>query len=341
MTSNDPRKLGFYMPAEYYPHERCWMAWPCRKSLWGDSLQEVKVAYARVAQAIRQFEPLTMVVNPADVVEAKSLLGEGIEIVPLPIDDSWVRDSGPNFLLDGEGRLAGSTFRFTAWGDKFPEYTQDALLGGRILDHAGARNFVSGMVGEGGGITVDGEGTVITTESCFLNTNRNPGWAKREVENELCRLLGTQKVIWLPGDPDEKGTDGHVDGLAAFARAGVVLLEKAFDTGHPRYALLQENYHALQGQTDARGRPLDIVFIEDAWECELADLNACVSYINSYLANGGVVIPEYGLPADERVRRVYQRLYPDRKITPVRIDPITLGGGGIHCITQQQPRSTR
>lgn len=192
------------------------------------------------------------------------------------------------------------------------------------------------MTAEGGGITVDGEGTLITTETCFLNPNRNPGWSKGEVEAELCRMLGVTKVIWIPGDPDEDETNGHVDGLAAFVGPGRVLVEAAFDRAHPRYDVLMENRRALEGQTDAKGRLLDLIFIEDAWQCVEGD-RFCASYINSYIANGAVIMPSYGLPGDDRAKAVYQKLFPQREVVSLRIDNIAPGGGGIHCITQQQP----
>ena len=183
---------------------------------------------------------------------------------------------------------------------------------------------------------MNGEGTLITTETCFLNPNRNPGWSKSEVEAELCRMLGVTKVIWIPGDPYEDETNGHVDGLAAFVGPGRVLVEAAFDGAHPRYDVLMENRRALEGQTDAKGRILDLIFIEDAWQCDEGE-RFCTSYINSYIANCAVIMPSYGLSADDRAKATYQQLFPKREIIPLRIDDIAPGGGGIHCITQQQP----
>ncbi|HBP83976.1 MAG TPA: agmatine deiminase family protein, partial [Gammaproteobacteria bacterium] len=206
----------------------------------------------------------------------------------------------------------------------------------RLMSTLGLQMFPSRMIAEGGGITVDGEGTLITTETCFLNPNRNPGWSKSEVEAELCRMLGVTKVIWIPGDPYEDETNGHVDGLAAFVGPGRVLVEAAFDGAHPRYDVLMENRRALEGQTDAKGRILDLIFIEDAWQCDEGE-RFCTSYINSYIANGAVIMPSYGLSADDRAKATYQQLFPRREIIPLRIDDIAPGGGGIHCITQQQP----
>jgi len=332
----DPRSLGFYMPAEFAPHTCCWMAWPCRDGLWAE---EAAVAreYANVANAIARFEPVKMLTPPGKRDEARALLADNVTVIDMPIDDSWARDSGPNFLVNAEGELAGSTWTFNAWGGKYQPFDQDARMGSRILRLAGAREFTSTLVAEGGGITVDGEGTVITTESCFPNSNRNPGLARPEIESELCRTLGAEKVIWLPGDPEETETDGHIDGIAAFIEPGRVLVEICPDRNLSHYDVSQRNLEALRGQTDARGRRLEIEIIHeghyhpDLWDRE------CKSYVNSYLANGAVIVPGYNDERDAAAVETYQRLYPERVVVQVQIGHIALGGGGIHCITQQQP----
>ena len=175
----DPRNHGLYMPGEWIEHSCCWMAWPSRDGLWPDP-EATEQSYANVANTIARFEPVKMLVPPSKLESAKALLGDNVEVIEMPIDDSWARDSGPNFLVGGE-TLAGSTWTFNAWGEKYEPYDQDALMGQRILEHVGARQFASLLVAEGGGITVDGQGTIITTESCFLNENRNPAWSRQEV----------------------------------------------------------------------------------------------------------------------------------------------------------------
>ena len=207
----------------------------------------------------------------------------------------------------------------------------------RILKLADATRFDSWLVAEGGGITVDGEGTVITTESCFLNKNRNPGRTRREIEDELCRTLGAEKVIWLPGDIEETETDGHVDGIAAFIEPGRVLLEVNPDKTDPHYSVGVENTEALSGQTDAKGRKLEIEFIDEGIYHEGVWNGGCSSYINTYLANGGVVVPGYGYDRDAAAVETYRKLYPDREVVQVPIHSLSLGRGGVHCVTQQQP----
>ena len=331
----DPRDLGYYMPAEWAPHTCCWMAWPCREGLWADTAATMK-DYANVANAVAKFEPVKMLVPAHRLDSAQSMLGDGVEIVQMAIDDSWTRDAGPNFLIGGD-RLAGSDWVFNAWGGKYEPFDQDALMAERILELAGADRFPSWLVAEGGGITVDGEGTVITTESCFLNRNRNPDRTRKDIGDELCRTLGAEKVIWIPGDPDETETDGHVDGIAAFIEPGRVLVEINPDRTDPHYPVGVANTNALKGQTDAKGRKLELEFIDEGIYHEGTWNGGCSSYINSYLANGAVIVPAYGYDRDADVIETYARLYPDREIVQVSIESLALGGGGIHCVTQQQP----
>jgi agmatine deiminase len=338
LAKKTPLEAGFSMPAEWAGHARCWMAWPCREELWGEALPDTQVAYARVARAIVSCEPVTMIAPPGSIADARRLCGPAIEILPLDIDDSWTRDSGPLFLKARDGSYGATAWHFNAWGKKFEPYEQDARLAQRLCAHLGYPCYQSSLYLEGGAVHVDGEGTILTTESCVLHSNRNPGLSKREAERELCHALGGSKVIWLPGDLAEGDvTDGHVDGLACFARPGLVLMETAFDPSDPRYEILQENRRALEGATDARGRAIEIIPIEEAWEAEREGDAYCISYINFYLANGAVVMPTYGVPGDARAKSVVERAFPDREVIQVDVRKIAIGGGGIHCITQQQP----
>lgn len=332
----NPRDLGFLMPAETRQHSCCWMAWPCRRGLWPDR-SATEMAYAEVANTIARFEPVKMLVAPHTLDSAQHLLGDNVELMMMPIDDSWTRDSGPNFLINDAGELSASTWQFNAWGGKYSPFDQDALMGWRICETLGIEPFVSSLTAEGGGVTVDGEGTVITTESCFLNRNRNPGWSRDEISAELCRTLGAEKVIWIPGDPEETETDGHVDGIAAFIEPGRVLVEINSDKSDPHFAVGERNRKALQGQTDARGRRLELEFIEEGHYHSNVWNGGCSSYVNSYFANGAVIVPGYGYDRDAQAVEVYESLFPDREVVQVQINAIAIGGGGVHCITQQQP----
>lgn len=331
-----PSGLGFRMPAEWEPHARCWMAWPCHP-LWGDALSDVERGYAAVAHAIRQFEPVTMIVSPEMANDARRQLNPDIDILELPLTDSWTRDTGPCFVVNGKGDLAGVDFRFNAWGGNYEPHDKDALLARHILDHLDLPVFPSALTCEGGTITVDGEGTLITTETCLLNPNCNPGWTRDEIDRELKRLFGVRKVIWLPGNEEEDETNGHVDGIAVFVKPGVVLTERSPDPNAWIARIMEENIRALRGQTDARGRPIEMVFVDEAQSIEGDGDSFCRSYVNSYLANGGVVVPSYGIPEDQRAFDLFTALFPDREIVGVPINDVAVGGGGIHCITQQQP----
>jgi agmatine deiminase len=334
-----PGELGFTMPAEWEPHVGCWMAWPTRAELWGDHLQGARADQAGVARAIARFEPVTMVANATEAAEAARLCGPSIKVLPLPIDDSWLRDSAPTFLLGPRGTRAAAAFTFNAWGAKFDTYARDAAVGERIAAASNVTAHRSDLVVEGGGFLSDGEGTLITAETCVLNPNRNPGWTKSRAETELCAMLGMKEVIWLPGDVTDTGTDGHVDGYVAFIRPGAVLCEVVADPSDPRHEIMAENRRALELARDARGRPFELVPIAEAPRAVAADRGAwyCRSYVNLYIANGAVVAPAYGIAEDADVRETLRKAYPGREVVMVPLDDLFRGGGGIHCITQQEP----
>ena len=336
MQNVTPRQAGFSMPAEWAPHKRTWMMWPSRDAVW-DDIAATRRDYAAVAHAIREFEPVTMAVRPQDHADARAMLDANIDLLETAIDDSWARDAGPVFVTHPDGSRAATTFRFNAWGGKYQPFDSDAAFGAVAAEMAGVRRFASRLIAEGGGISVDGEGTVITTETCFPNPNRNPDWTRDAIEAELKEMLGAEKVIWLPGNPLEDETDGHTDGIAIFVAPGVVLMECPDDLSSDWNRHLQANIDAMQGQTDAKGRTIRIVTVPEAVEAPSRHPKFCRSYINSYLVNGGVVMPCYGVAADTEAREIFRSLFPDRRIREVRIDNIAIGGGGIHCITQQEP----
>lgn len=333
-----PKSAGFYMPAEWEPHARTWMMWPCRTDVWPD-MEATRRNYAAVAHAIRDCEPLTMLVRPQDAGGARSLLGADIDLMERPIDDSWARDAGPCFLVNDEGAKAGTTFRFNAWGDKYWPYDGDDAAAEAILAASGVQMFHSELVAEGGGVSVDGQGTILTTDSCFPNQNRNPDWTRDQVESELKEMLGGDKVIWLPGNAEETETDGHVDGIAVFVAPGVVIMEAEGSYDHPWRDINVANLRSMDGQADATGRDLRIVKLPEAEEADSGghDERFCRSYVNSYICNGAVIMPEYGIKTDDYIRDVLRELCPDRRVIGVPITDIALGGGGIHCITQQEP----
>ena len=342
LIMNTPLALGYTMPGEWEPHRCCWMAWPVPHPQWPD-LDAVEHAIARVAQAIRQFEPVKMVVSPDLVHRARDKCHGAIELVPLANDDSWMRDIGPSFLINRDRKkpLAGTAWRFNNWGGNDPLYKEDAQVARRVLHMQNLPFYNSSLTLEGGGLHVDGRGSVMTTESVVLNQNRNPGLSRDEAERELCRALGVRNVIWLPGDPESMTsdvTDGHIDGIACFVKPGVVLFEEDLSAQGDWRRLLDENYRALELAKDANGRAFEIIKMITDQSCiqTIHDV-FCRSYVNFYIANGGIIMPCYGVPSDQQARDMIANVFPDRTIEMVNIDDIAPGGGGIHCITQQQP----
>jgi len=337
-----PAELGFTMPAEWAPHARCWMAWPQRVELWREHLEAAREDYVRVAQAIARFEPLTMLADPEQATDARRRCGPSINVVSMPIDDSWLRDSAPTFIVNPEGARAAAAFIFNAWGNKYQPHDKDATLGERVAALAELPVYKSKLVVEGGGFLSDGEGTLITAETCVLNPNRNPGWSKAEAEAELRAMLGVQKVIWLPGDVEDTETDGHVDGYVAYVKPATVLCEVVADPADPRFPIMAENRKVLETVTDARGRKFDVLPIAEAPRSAVpaGAQGYCRSYVNFYIANGAVIAPAYGIAEDAAVVDTLRRAYPARTVVPVALRNLFRGGGGIHCITQQEPAAS-
>lgn len=336
-----PAEDGFFMPAEWTPHARCWMEWPARAETWGDGIEQAREAYGEVANAIARFEPVTIITKPKNVAEVSLQTGAGIATFSLPHDDSWMRDNGPTFVVDGQGNVAGVHWRWNAWGNQYPDHERDAAVGQAVLEHLGMRRYAAPIVMEGGAIHTDGEGTILTTESVVLNPNRNPGVSREEMERILCGYLGGRKVIWLGGGLQDDETGGHVDNIACFARPGVVLALSSTDPSDGNYATLADNIARLRDATDAQGRTLEVVEIEQPRARRLPDgRRMALSYINFYIANGGVVMPAFEDPQDDRAFDALSRAFPDREIVQVPALDIVRGGGGIHCITQQQPVGT-
>lgn len=344
MQRNGIQSTGWSMPAEWVTHAATWMVWPHNQALWesgwGVTLDAVQLDFARVANAIARFEPVKMVVDPSALARARALCGANIELIGLPVNDSWCRDSGPSFIGHPQQGLAGVSWRFNAWGGK-SAHDLDEGLARRVLNHLGLECFGTALSNEGGAIHVDGEGTLITTESVLLNRNRNPGLDKAEMEEIFSRLLGVQKTIWLPGDPDYVTgdmTDGHVDGVCAFARPGLLLVDATHERDSVYAEVVRENRRALELATDARGRRFELV---DLYEASAAVDTAaevfCASYTNFYIANGAIIMPAYGIEADQVAAEVLATVFPGREVVPVQINQLAHGGGGVHCITQQQP----
>lgn len=335
-----PVRDGLSMPAEWAPHARTWMAWPCRLEPWGsaEGLLRAQVGHAKVARAISGFEKVTIAVRPQDMDEARMSVGKGVEFLEIDLDDSWARDSGPMFVTDGRDGVAGVHWRFNAWGNKYHPYDHDAAFGRVVIDALDMRAYDGPMVLEGGSVCVDGEGTLITTEQCLLNSNRNPNLSRQQIEERLALYLGVTKIIWLGEGLENDETDGHVDNIACFASPGKVMVYRSSTRGDVNDRVMQDNLLRLKSARDARGRPLEIIEVPQPAPRDRHDGRRLeMSYINFYFANYGVIVPSFDDACDQEVQRLMEKTFPDRRIVQVPCLDIVQGGGGIHCITQQQP----
>jgi agmatine deiminase len=328
------------MPDESEPHKRTWMAFGASKKVWGNKLlPEVQRNLATIALTIARYEPVTMLVRDEDYEIAKKFVGSSVELIVHPLDDLWMRDTGPVFVKTKAGGKAGIDFNFNGWGEK-QDFDDDAEVARFVSSKAGVKTLETDLVLEGGGIEVDGDGTAIITESCVLNSNRNPGITKSACESELKRLLGLEKIIWLPGIKGKDITDGHTDFYARFAKPGVVVAGYDPDPNSFDHAVTRRHLKILKTATDAKGRKLDVVVLEapSTVREKYASDDFAAGYINFYVCNGAVVMPEFGdAKADRKAKEKLQALFARREIVQINIDGIAAGGGGIHCTTQQEP----
>jgi agmatine deiminase len=354
-----PAADGFRMPAEWEPHAGCWMAWPERPDNWRLGAGPAQEAYAAVASAIAASEPVTMAVSDGQYERARAALPASVRLIELSTDDAWLRDTGPTFVVDGKGARRGVDWRFNAWGGLegglyFP-WDRDERVASKVLEVEGDRRYAAPLVLEGGSIHVDGEGTVLTTEECLLNPNRNPELDRASIEAALHDHLGTQKVVWLGDGVLKDETDGHIDNLACFARPGVVLLTWVDDPDDPQHAISRDALERLEAATDARGRSFEVIKLPAPGPLTTTDEEAsgvkivegtqprrggdrmAASYVNFYVGNSRVVYPLLDPTRDEEAAAIIAAAFPDREVVGVPAREILLGGGNIHCITQQVP----
>ncbi|UYG02317.1 agmatine deiminase [Halomonas sp. LR3S48] len=360
-VGSSPRVHGFAMPAEFAPHDACWMLWPQRPDTWRYGAKPAQQAFVEVATAIAESETVYVGVNDDQYENARHQLPPQVRVVEISSNDAWMRDVGPTFLTHPDGRLAMVDWEFNAWGGLkgglyFP-WDKDKRIRTKIAEMLGIERFKAPVVLEGGAIHVDGEGTLLTTEECLLNPNRNPGLSRAEMEQVLQDTLGIEKVIWLPRGCHLDETDGHVDNLCCFVAPGEVVLTWCDDEDDPQHAISREALAVLESATDARGRRLHVhklpqpgpLFIEEDEASGLDRLNSshprrpgdrmAGSYVNFYIGNSVVVMPLLDPVHDGQARDILQGLFPDRRVIGVPAREILLGGGNIHCITQQQPRA--
>ncbi|MFC9330707.1 agmatine deiminase family protein [Kitasatospora sp. NPDC057015] len=329
------------MPAESMPHTRTFMSWPALEEVWGDQLPGVREDIAGLAQAVAGFEPVVLMARPDQADQARQMCGSSVEVIDLMVDDLWARDTGPTFVIGDQG-LAGVDLNFNGWGGK-QVHTADAQVARTLLERYGIPRIQAPVTGEGGAIEVDGEGTLMATESSWVNENRNPGKSRDLIEADLKELFGVRKVLWVEGVAGQDITDCHIDALARFAEPGVVVLHTpAPDTPPDVWTTASAQARQVLGSaTDAEGRTLRIVDLPEP-DFDLVEgrgKDFLATYLNYYVVNGGVIVPRFGdRAADDRAVGVIGDLHPGRKVTQVSINTIASGGGGIHCATQQQPQ---
>ena len=355
-----PRADGFRMPGEFEPHAQTWMLWPQRPGTWRLGGEPAQHAWVEVATAISRFEPVTMGVNHDQYENARTMLPPHVRVIELSNNDAWIRDCGPTFVVNDEGDVRLVDWIFNAWGGQYDglyfPWDKDQAIPAKVAEVERVDRYRAPLVLEGGSIHVDGEGTVLTTEECLLSPGRNPDLTREQIERHLREYLNVEAVIWLARGIDPEETNGHVDDVACFVRPGVVLAGVTEDRDDWRYGLLQDNLERLLAAIDAKGRRLEVhttpmpavmeITEEEASGIEtvgessprLPGDKTAASYLNFLICNGGIVMPRFNDPNDVVAKAKLEELFPDREVVTVSGREIVLGGGNVHCITQQQPR---
>lgn len=363
-----PAQDGFWMPGEFETHEGCIMIWPKRPGSWNYGAVKAREAFRAVAMAIAESENVYMLAEPDVAENARQMLGTAaagrpgkIHVIEMESDDAWARDVAPTFVVDGDGNVRGIDWAFNAWGGAvdglYAHWEKDDRVAGQVCRALGYACYdAHPFVLEGGSIHSDGEGTVLVTEACLLSAGRNPDMTKGQIEEKLKAYLGAQKVIWLPRGIYNDETNEHVDNICAFVRPGEVVLAWTDDPSDPQYALSEACLRTLERETDAKGRDIKVhrlpipktpvcVREEDLGGYEFepgedvreAGERLAASYVNFYISNGGVVVPQFGDENDALAVDILSKVFPGRKVYPIAAREILLGGGNIHCITQQVP----
>jgi agmatine deiminase len=339
-----PINSNYRMPAEWTEHRRTFISWPVQSSMCHpEDYEAVCKGYTEIILAVAEFEPITVIVNPKDSPKVSCVFSsERIEILEIEHNDAWLRDNGPTFLVDNSGSVAGINWRFNAWGGKYSPWDLDDQVAVRVLDHFGLKRFDAPLVMEGGSLHVDGEGTLLTTEECLLNKNRNPELTKEMIETELKQFLNVRKILWLRKGLNGDETDGHVDNIACFAAPGKILLQMCDDPEDENYEITHTNLKILEKELDAQGRSLEIIPIKQPPKLYDAVTGGrfTLSYLNFYFVNGGIILPVFGGQAtetDQLAVSVLSETFPQRQIRTVNGMGIIREGGNVHCTTQQMP----
>jgi agmatine deiminase len=349
-----PQIDGYRMPGEFERHTGTWMLWPERPDNWRMNAAPAQQTFARVAAAIAGFEPVTMGVSQGQLQRARAMVPNNVQVVELASNDSWMRDCGPTFVTNGSS-LRAVDWDFNAWGGLYTDFSLDQQVARKVAEIEEAERYKAPLIMEGGSIHVDGQGTLLTTKECLLNENRNPQLNQAQIETYLHAYLNVERIIWLERGIYLDETSGHVDNICCFLRPGEVALAWTDDTSDPQYEISRENEEILKSTVDGRGRRLKVhrvhvpapvtitqaesegVLPVDGTLPRLAGDRLAASYVNFYFCNGGAVVPTFNDPMDAVALAQLQALLPERKVVGVPSREILLGGGNIHCITQQVP----
>jgi agmatine deiminase len=354
-----PAADGYWMPGEFEPHAGTWMLWPERPDNWRNAAAPAQRTFIEVASAIARFEPVSVGASAAHYKGAREALPQHIRVVEMSHDDCWARDTGPTFVVNGAGDVRGVHWRFNAWGGDhgglYSSWEQDELVARKVLEIERRDRYAADLINEGGAIHVDGIGTALVTEECLLNRNRNPNLSRARIERALRNYLGVSTIVWLGRGVFNDETDGHIDELAAFVRPGEIVLTWTDDKRDPQYAISLDAWERLNDARDARGRrfkvhklpmpgPLHMTAKESkglvtraGTKPRPAGERLAASYVNFYAANGGIVMPLLDSRTDRAAAAQLRKLFPRRRIVGVPTREVLLGGGNIHCITQQVP----
>lgn len=359
-----PARDGFHMPAEFEPQDGVLLVWPTRPGSWGKDPRAAQDAFCEIMRAASKSERVFLAVDRGHSSEALERAGAFATVLEIPSNDAWARDIGPTFVTD-DARVRGVSWRFNAWGGKvdglYADWAKDDAFAEAFCAAIGAACYNAGdFVLEGGSVCSDGEGTLLVTEACLLSAGRNPNLTKEQIERKFKDFLGIEKVLWLPRGIYNDETNEHVDNVCAFLAPGEVVLAWTDDESDPQYALSRADYDYLSSQTDARGRRLVIhkLPVPDHPVCvtaaDMENLPAdageetrsagerlAASYVNFYFTNDSILLPQFGgenAASDARAAEILRRLCPNRMVVPIDSRAILIGGGNIHCVTQQIPK---
>lgn len=343
-----PAELGYCMPAEWQRHTATWLTWPKDPETWPDRVPQAEQIFLKIMAALSPHERINLLVDDArteDAVRSRCIFAgaENIRFHQIVTVDSWIRDYGPNFVVNQAGGLAYNDWVFNAWGNKYEKLKKDDSIPARLEQVLTVPRFEPGIVMEGGSIEVNGAGCVLTTEQCLLNPNRNPQLSRAEIEKYLKDYLGVEKILWLGEGIVGDDTDGHIDDIARFVAPNVIVCAVEDDPHDGNYEILQDNLKRLQEMTDVRGRPFKIIPLPMPGMVGGASTDARnldrlpASYANFYIANNVVLVPVFDHANDQRALETLERVFPTRKIVGINCEPLVWGMGTIHCLTQQQP----